>query len=122
MHAIMATMDDLIDEILEEYETRYIIDNPIPEDVDRNLPRQLSPQRHFIDLDTQAPPPVRLPVDEQWVEILNDAKDEFELDGATAVFSTWRVETEDPIDIGDVQVADGIELRAGLDAWPWMLG
>ena len=94
-------MDDLIDEILEEYQTRYILDDPIPEDVERNLPRPLSPQRPFIDLDTQAPPPVRLPVDEQWVEILNDAKDEFELDGATAVFSTWRVETEDPLDIGD---------------------
>jgi len=25
------------------------------------------------------------------VEILNDAKEEFEVDGATAVFSTWRV-------------------------------
>ena len=42
MHA--ATMDDLIDEILEEYQTRYILDDPIPEDVERNLPRPLSPQ------------------------------------------------------------------------------
>lgn len=25
---------------------------------------------------------------------MNDAKDEFEVDGATAVYSTWRVETE----------------------------
>ena len=31
--------------------------------------------------------PVRLPAD-RWVEILNDAKDEFEVDGASAVFST----------------------------------
>ena len=55
MHA--ATMDDLIDEILEEYQIRYILDDPIPEDVERNLPRPLSPQRPFIDLDTQPPPP-----------------------------------------------------------------
>ncbi|MEW8687545.1 MAG: hypothetical protein AB2556_17155, partial [Candidatus Thiodiazotropha sp.] len=56
------------------------------------------------------PHPVRLPAD-QWVEILNDAKEEFEVDGA-AVVSSWRVEEEDPLDIG-------IRARAGrlaLDA------
>jgi len=47
--------------------------------------------QQFIDLDDQVPNPLRFPADE-WVEILNDAKDEFEVDGATAVFSTWRVE------------------------------
>ena len=59
------------------------------------------------------------PLSEQWVEILNDAKNEFEFDGATAVFSTWRVEAEDSLDIGDIHIADGIEVRAGrmaLDA------
>ena len=118
----MATMDNLIDEILEEFRTQRetpILDDPIPEDVERNLPRHLSPQQPFIDLDIQAPPPTRLPANEQWVEILNDAKNEFEFDGATAVFSTWRVEAEDPLDIGDIQIADGIEVRAGrmvLDA------
>ena len=55
--------------------------------------------QHFIDLDVQVPPPVQLPA-EPWVEVLNDAKDEFEVDGATAVFSTWRVEVEDPLDTG----------------------
>ena len=61
---------------------------------------------------------MRLPVD-QWVEILNDAKDEFEVDGAAAVFSTWRVEGENPLDIGNVELADGMHARAGrlaLDA------
>ena len=112
-------MDDLIDEILEEYQTRYILDDLIPEDVERNLPRPLLPERPFIDLDIQVPPPTRLPANEQWVEILNDAKNEFEFDGTTAVFSTWRVEAEDPHDIGDIQIADGIEVSAGrmvLDA------
>ncbi|KAK3748958.1 hypothetical protein QZH41_006844 [Actinostola sp. cb2023] len=61
----------------------------------------------------------RLPIDEPWVEILNDAKDEFEVDGAIAVFSTWGVEAEDPFDIGDIEIVDGIRARAGrlaLDA------
>ncbi|MEW8688817.1 MAG: hypothetical protein AB2556_23615 [Candidatus Thiodiazotropha sp.] len=41
-----------------------------------------------------------------------------EVDGAAAVFS-WRVEEEDPLDIGDIEAADGIHARAGqlaLDA------
>jgi len=51
-------MDYLIEEILTE------MSDPIPEG------------QPFIDLDDQVPPPVRLPADE-WVEILNDAKYEF---------------------------------------------
>ena len=87
-------MDDLIEKILAE------IPVPVPE------------CQQFTDLDDQVPPPVRLPAD-QWVEILNDAKDEFEVDGASAVFSTWRVEEDDPLDIGDIEIADGIHARAG---------
>ncbi|MEW8686501.1 MAG: hypothetical protein AB2556_11875 [Candidatus Thiodiazotropha sp.] len=60
-------MDDLIDEILAE----------IPDPALGQL----------TDLDDQVPHPVRLPAD-QWVEVLNDAKDELEVDGATAVFSS----------------------------------
>ena len=41
----------------------------------------------FIDLDDQIPPPVHFPADESWVDIFNDIKDEFEVDGAAAVFS-----------------------------------
>ena len=41
---------------------------------------------------------MRLPAN-QWVEILNDAKDEFEVNGGSAVFSTWRMEEDDPLDI-----------------------
>ncbi|MEW8689055.1 MAG: hypothetical protein AB2556_24815 [Candidatus Thiodiazotropha sp.] len=81
-------MDDLIDEILSE------IPDPAP--------------GQFTDLDDQVPHPVRLPAN-QW---LNDAKEEFEVDGATAVFS-WRVEEEDPLDIGDIKAADGNHARAG---------
>ena len=105
----MATMDELIEEILAEYEPRFIFDQPIPEDEERRLPRPVQPQRPFTDLDDQVPPPVRLPADE-WVEILND---EFEVDGAPAVFSTWRVEEDDPLDIGDIEIADGMHARAG---------
>jgi len=93
-------MNDLIDEILAE------MPDPIPKG------------QQFIDLDDQAPPPVQLPTDE-WVNILNDAKEEFEVDGATAVFSTWRVEAEDPLDIGDIEIVDGMHARAvrlALDA------
>ena len=66
-------MDELIDKILSE------MPDPIPEG------------QQFIDLDDQVSPPVRLPAAEtaEWVDILNDAKEEFEVDGATAVFSTW---------------------------------
>ncbi|MEW8318347.1 MAG: hypothetical protein AB2691_07390, partial [Candidatus Thiodiazotropha sp.] len=111
-------MDDLIEEMLAEYEPRFIFDEPIPEAEERLLPRPLQPQRPYFDLDDRVPHPVRLP-DDKWVEILNDAKEEFEVDGAAAAFSTWRVEEEDPLDIGDIEVADGIHARAGrlaLDA------
>ena len=43
-----------------------------------------------------------------WVQILSDAKDEFEVDDFSAVFSIWRVEVEDPLDIGDVDITEGI--------------
>ena len=84
----------------------------------KDLPRPLRPQWPFTDLDDRVPNPVRLPAG-SWVEILDDAKDEFEVDGAAAVFSTWRVEGEDPLDIGDIEIADGMRTRAGrlaLDA------
>ena len=70
----------------------------------------------FLSLDSEVPHQERLPADE-WVEILNDAKDE--IYGATAVFSTWRVEGEDPFDVGDIGIVDGMHARAGrlaLDA------
>ena len=83
-------MDNLIEEILAE------LPDPVPEG------------QQFTDLDDQGPPPppVRLPAD-QWVVILNDAKDECEVDGASAVFSPWRVEEDDPLDIGDIEIANG---------------
>ena len=86
-------MDDLIEEILAE------------------LPDLVPEGQKFNDLDDQVPPPVRLPAD-QWVEILNDAKDEFEVDGAYGVFPTWRVEEDDLLDIGDIEIADGMHARA----------
>ena len=55
---------------------------------------------------------MRIPAN-QWVEILNGAKDEFEVDGTSAVFSTWRMEEDIPFDIGNIQIADGMHARAG---------
>ena len=100
----MATMDDLIEEILAKAHPRWAHSRP---------------QWPFTDLDVPVPNPVRLPAYEPWVEILNNAKDEFEIDGAAALFSTWRVEWEDPLDIGDVKIADGMHARVdrlALDA------
>ena len=87
-------MDDLIEEILSE------LSDTVPEG------------QQFTDFDDQVPSSVRLPAD-QWVEILNDAKDEFEVDSASAVFSTWRMEEDDPLDIDDIEIADGMHARAG---------
>ena len=87
-------MDDLIEEILAE------LPDPVPEG------------QQFTDLNDQVPLPVSFPAD-RWVEILNDAKDEFEVDGASAVFSTWRMEENDPLDIGNIEIADGMQARAG---------
>ena len=72
------TMDDLIEEMLAEYKPRFILDEPIPEAEERFLSRPLRPQWPFTDLDDRVPHPERLPAYEPWVEILNDAKDEFE--------------------------------------------
>ena len=54
----MATMDDLIKEMLAEYEPRFILDEPIPEAEERLLPRPLRPQWPFTDLDDRVPHPV----------------------------------------------------------------
>ena len=101
-----ANFDDFLEEMFGErpepvQEGQQIVgQGPVDDDLLKELfgerpePRQEGQQ--FIDLDSQVPYLVRLPADE-WVEILNDAKDEFEVDGATAVFSTWRVEGEDPL-------------------------
>jgi len=35
------------------------------------------------------------------------------VDGAAAVLSTWRVEAEDPLDVGNVEIVDGMHARAG---------
>ena len=66
------------------------------------MPDPIPEGQQFVDLDSQVPHPVRLPAAEPWVEFLSDAKNEFEVDGAAMVLSTWRVEAEDPLDIGDV--------------------
>ena len=38
---------------------------------------------------------------------------EFEVDGASAVFSTWRMEEDDPLDFGDIEIAASMHARAG---------
>ena len=54
----MATMDDLIEEMLTEYEPRFILDEPIPEAEERLLPRPLRLQWPFTDLDDRVSHPV----------------------------------------------------------------
>ena len=89
-------MDDNYDDLFEElYGER---------------PEPVQEGQHFIDLDSHVPLPVQLPADE-WVEI--DAKDEFEVDGATAVSSIWSVKDENPFDVGDIEIVDGMHARAG---------
>ena len=100
----MATTDGLIDYIFAEHETRPILDEPIPGAEEGLRLRPLRLQWAFTDLDRRAPCPIDLPAYEPWVEMLADAKDEFEVDGAAAVFSTWRVEQEDPLDVGDFEI------------------
>ncbi|MEW8547860.1 MAG: hypothetical protein AB2693_30505 [Candidatus Thiodiazotropha sp.] len=80
------------------------------------MPDPTTEGQDLIDLDDQVPQPVKLPADESWVDIINDAKGVFEVDGAAAVFSSWRVEKEDPLNIGDIDFADGIHTRAGRPA------
>ena len=84
-------MDDLINEILAGMQ---------------------HPEEQWHSLDDRVPPPVRVPANEQWGELMSEAMAEFEVDGATAAFSTWRIETEDPLH------SDGIEALAD---WHLML-
>jgi len=82
------------------------------EEILAEMPALIPEGQQFIDLDSQVPHSVRLPAAKPWVEFLNDAKKEFEVDGAAVVLSTWRVEAEDPLDIGDIKIADGMHARA----------
>ena len=52
-----------------------------------------------------------------WFQLFRYEKNEFETNGASAVFFKWNVEGGDT---SDVQIADGIEMRAdsmGLDTY-----
>lgn len=61
--------------------------SPIPQEVEQRLQWPLRP----FDLDTVVPHPVAWP-NEPWVDLVDMAKDEFEVDDASAVFSMWRVQ------------------------------
>ena len=65
---------------------------PIPHwEIDRSLPRLLQPNLPF-DFDTVVGHPVAWP-DQPWIDLVNAAKEEFEVDNAIAVFSSWRVKS-----------------------------
>ncbi|KAJ7394715.1 hypothetical protein OS493_000541 [Desmophyllum pertusum] len=70
-----------------------MFNDSISEGVERRLQRPLQPDRPFVNLDEKVPHPVSLP-DKAWVELFSDTKDEFEVDGAGLVMSTWRAEEE----------------------------
>ena len=107
-----AGMDAYIEEILSQMPGV----RPIPAP-HRRRPTLAWP---FTDLDDHVPHPVRLPPYEPWVEILKDTKEEFEIDGAAAVFSTWRVEGEDLHDISDIR--SPMACVPELAGWRWTLG
>ena len=70
------------------------------------------------DLDGQVPFLVGLSADDS-VGLLTVATEEFEVDGAAAVFSTWRVEEDDPLRIGDIEIDESFYFQIGqvvLDA------
>jgi len=97
--------------------------NNFIEEILAEMPDPVPKGQQFIDLDDQAPPSVQLPEAEtaEWVEILNDAKAGFEVDGATAVFSTWRVEAEDPFHLILATLKLLMVLMPELADWPWTL-
>ena len=105
-----AYIDELLSEIPDKGGTAVL--DPYIDEILQGMP---DPHQQFTDLVDRVPHPVRLPAD-QWVELLTDGKDEFEVDGTAMVLSTWRMEEEDP---GDVEITDGMIARAGrlaLDA------
>lgn len=65
---------------------------PIPQ-VEWGLPQPLQRNLPF-DFNTVVCHPVAWP-DQPWVDLLNTAKDKFEVDNTIAVFSMWRVQEED---------------------------
>ena len=88
------------DEVLHMYYA------PIPQEVEEELPWPLQPGRgHPFDLDKEVPHFIVWP-NETWVELVNVAKDEFEVDDAIAVFSTWRVQGESGNDVLDTHMTD----------------
>ena len=46
---------------------RYILDKPIPEDIQRFLQRPLQPERPCVDLDDKMPHNVAYPINDDWV-------------------------------------------------------
>ena len=63
---------------------------PISQEVELGLARPLQPNRPY-DIDTVVPHPVAWP-DELWVDLVNAAKDEFEVNDASTVFSMQKVQ------------------------------
>jgi hypothetical protein len=66
---------------------------------------RLTQDLRFLDLDEVVPHPIRLSVDKLWVDLLAQAKEEFEVDGAVRTFSPWYVERAED-DIEDCTMTD----------------
>lgn len=78
----------------------------IPQEVEEELPWPLQPGRgQPFDLDQEVLHLIAWP-NETWVELLNVAKDEFEVDDAIAVFSTWRVQGDGGNVVLDARMTD----------------
>ena len=79
---------------------------PIPQEVKRRLKRPL----RLFDQDTVIPHPVAWP-NERWVDVIDVAKDEFEVDDASAIFSAWEMIDKDD-NLLDARMTD--QRAAGL--------
>lgn len=87
-------------EVLQMYYARIL------QKVEEELPWPLQPgQGQPFDLDKEVPHFIAWS-NEIWVELENVAKDEFEVDDAIAVFSTWRVQGEGGNEVLDTHMTD----------------
>ena len=85
---------------------------PVPQEVERGLPRPLQPNRLF-DHDRVVPHPVAWP-HESCVDLVNAAEDEFEVDDASAGFFTWRAQEAGGNDnrlVSDARMTNGRAAR-----------
>ena len=68
-----------------------------------------------LDLDKLVLPPANAPknLDRGWHQARRQPKEEFEADEATHVFTTFHIEEDDPLQLGDLVLLSEHEIRGG---------